>query len=166
LCTDAPTGAAAVVETVVERPPARRACVVMLGGQPFAVDVLEAREVVLLDAITPVPGAPPALVGVMNLRGHVLPVVEARPLLDLSVRATHDRPRALVLADGDHRAAIVIERVLGLAAFDVVQPLADADPRGLVVGEVIDEAGARASVLAARALLTAARRGWDSSSGG
>jgi len=49
-----------VAEAAAEpRPPARRACVVMLGGRPFAVDVTEAREVVVLDVTTPVPGAPP-----------------------------------------------------------------------------------------------------------
>jgi purine-binding chemotaxis protein CheW len=62
-----------------------RACVVLLGGRPFAVDVTDAREVVVLETTTPVPGAPAAVIGVMNLRGNVLPVVEARPLLGLPV---------------------------------------------------------------------------------
>ncbi len=73
----------------LEAPPVPRACLVMLGGRPFAVDVADAREVVVLDTTTAVPGAPPAVLGVMNLRGHVLPVVEARPLLGLPV---HSRP--------------------------------------------------------------------------
>ena len=155
----------AAAETIVERAPARRACVVLLGGRPFAVDIAQTREVVVLDATTPVPGAPNPLVGVMNLRGHVLPVVEARPLLGLPVRATLDRPRALVLADGDHRAAIVIERVVGLTAFDAVQAIPDSEPGPLALGELVDEAGARATVLDARALLTALRRPWDSTGG-
>ena len=152
-----------VAEAAAEpRPPARRACVVMLGGRPFAVDVTEAREVVVLDVTTPVPGAPSALVGVMNLRGSVLPVVEARPLLGVPVRAAVGRPRAVVLADGAHRAAILIERVLGLSAFDQVQPPADGGAPGpLSLGELVDEGGERATVLDARALLSAVRRGWD-----
>jgi purine-binding chemotaxis protein CheW len=156
----------AVHETIVERVPTRRACVVLLGGRPFAVDITQTREVVVLDATTRVPGAPNPLVGVMNLRGHVLPVVEARPLLGLPVRATVDRPRALVVADGDHRAAIVIERVVGLTAFDAVQAFSDSEPGHLALGELVDEAGARTTVLDARALLTALRRPWDSTPGG
>ena len=165
---DDPTSAdvAAAVETVAERAPARRACVVLLGGRPFAVDVIQAREVVMLDVTTAVPGAPAPLVGVMNLRGHVLPVVEARPLLGLPVRPTLERPRTLVLADGDHRAAIVIERVVGLTAFDDVQAAADAEPGALALGELVDEAGVRATLLDASALLTAVRRAWDSAPGG
>ena len=127
----------------------RRACVVMLGGRPFAVDVVEAREVVMLDTAT--------LVGVMNLRGSVLPVVEARPALGLPVRAAIGPPRALVLADGEHRAAILIERVLGLSAFDDVQPPAEPTPNGLVLGELVDQAGEHATMLHGGALLRAVR---------
>lgn len=148
---------------VAERTPAHRACVVMLGGRPFAVDVGDTREVVVLDVTTPVPGAPGALVGVMNLRGSVLPVIEARPLLGLPVRAATGRPRALVLADAGHRAAVLIERVLGLTTFEAVIPPADGVPVGaLVVGELIDDAGERATVLDAPALLRAVRGAWDS----
>jgi chemotaxis signal transduction protein len=151
----------ALAAAPAEQPAARRACVVMLGGRPFAVDVTDAREVVLLDATTPVPGAPTALVGLMNLRGSVLPVLDARPLLGLPVRAAVGRPRALVLADADRRAGILIERVLGLTSFDDVQARGAGEPDALVVGELVDEAGERAAVLDARAVLSAARRAWD-----
>jgi purine-binding chemotaxis protein CheW len=166
LSAEAPVPEVAGVE---ELPPApvRRACVVVLGGQPFAVDVADAREVVELDATTPVPGAPAPLLGVMNLRGSVLPVVEARPLLGLPVRATAEPGRALVVADGAQRAAILIERVLGLATLDAVQPpAAGADHGGFAVGQLAAEPGAGATLLDARAMLAALRRPWDSTPGG
>ena len=151
------------VDALAERAPARRACVVMLGGRPFALDVADTREVVVLDVTTPVPGAPAALVGVMNLRGSVLPVIEARPLLGLPVQAAIGRPRALVLADAGQRAAVLIERVLGLTAFDaVIPPAAGVAPGALAVGELVDDGGERATVLDAAALLRAVRRDWDS----
>jgi purine-binding chemotaxis protein CheW len=167
LPADGPIGAdVSAVEAVPERPPARRACVVLLGGRPFAVDVLQAREVVVLEATTPVPGAPASVIGVMNLRGNVLPVVEARPLLGVPAPTTVERPRALVLADGEHQAAVVIERVLGLAAFDDVQPIAEPAGDGLAVGELVDESGTRATLLDGPALLGALRRAWNCTSGG
>jgi purine-binding chemotaxis protein CheW len=135
----------------------------MLGGRPFAVDVADAREVVVLDATTPVPGAPPAVLGVMNLRGNVLPVVEARPLLGLPVHNRRDR--ALVVADGDQRAAVVIEGVLGLTAVEDVQPQPAAEG-DLAVGEFIAGPAGRATLLDARALLGAIRREWTPVSGG
>jgi purine-binding chemotaxis protein CheW len=147
--------------TVAEALPAGRACVVMLGGRRFAVDVADAREVVMLDATTPVPGAPAVVVGVMNLRGNVLPVVEARPLLGLPVRAATDR--ALVLADGEQRAAVLVEAVLGLTTFDVASTEAGG---GLTAGEVNADTGGRATLLDARAVLAALRRTWEPGSGG
>jgi purine-binding chemotaxis protein CheW len=145
---------------VEERSPARRACVVRLGGRSFAVDVVDAREVVVLDAITPVPGAPEPLVGVMNLRGTALPVIEVRPLLGLPVRGAL---RALVVADGDRRAAVLIEAVLGLAGFDDITPLAGTEgvPPALVHGRVTTESGETVTLLDAPALLAAARRAWN-----
>ena len=142
-----------------EAPVGGRACVVLLGGRPFAVDVTDAREVVVVDITTPVPGAPPSLIGVMNLRGTVLPVVEARPLLGLPVRTRSDR--ALVVADGEWRAAIVIEGVLGLTALDDVQPAA-----GDVAPAAVADEPSRATLLDARAILAAIRRAWNPAPGG
>ena len=144
-------------------PPAR-ACVVLLGGRQFAVDVADAREVVVLDTTTPVPGAPGVVLGVMNLRGNVLPVVEARPLLGLPVRATTDR--ALVLADGARRAAVLIEAVLGLTTLDGVRSPADPESGVLMLGELAADSGGRATLLDGRAVLAALRRAWDPASGG
>jgi purine-binding chemotaxis protein CheW len=161
LSAEAPAPAPAEVASVAEPAPTRRACVVLLGGRPFAVDVTEAREVVALDATTPVPGAPAAVLGLMNLRGGVLPVVEARPLLGLPVRPATGPGRALVLADGERRAAIVIERVLGLTAFHEVAAAEAPDPVGLIAGALDSETGDRAALLDARVLLETLRRAWE-----
>lgn len=150
MSTETPTQA-------VEAPPTGRACVVLLGGRPFAIDVTDTREVVVLGSTTPVPGAPPTVLGVMNLRGSIMPVVEARPLLGLPAHTRSDR--ALVLADGDRRAAVVIEGVLGLAALDTVEPTADAGD--LTLGAVALETGGRATLLDARGTLAAVRCAWD-----
>jgi chemotaxis signal transduction protein len=134
----------------------------MLGGRPFAVDVNDAREVVVLDGTTPVPGAPPSVVGVANLRGNTLAVVEARPLLGLPVGPRRDR--ALVVADGERRAAILIEGVLGLTTLEAVSP-APAGSGALIVGEVAAETGGPAALLDARAVLAEIRRAWAAPGG-
>ncbi len=144
--------------------PAARACVVRLGGRPFAVDVIDVREVVRLETTTAVPGAPPLVLGVMNLRGHVLPVVEVRPLLGLPARSASDR--ALVLADGDRRAAVVIEAVIGLTTLESVRPMNDDALRHVTVGEIDVDTGGHATLLDGPAVLTALRQIWDPVSGG
>ncbi|WP_437899341.1 chemotaxis protein CheW [Sorangium sp. So ce124] len=51
-----------------------------VGGDELAVDILRAREIVEITAITRVPRMPQAVLGVLNLRGRVIPVI------DLAVR--------------------------------------------------------------------------------
>jgi purine-binding chemotaxis protein CheW len=49
-----------------------------LGEEVFAVDVAKAREVLDLTAVTRVPGTPKFMLGVINLRGGVVPVIDLR----------------------------------------------------------------------------------------
>ncbi len=52
-----------------------------LGGERFAVDALHVMEALDLGRPTPVPGTPDSLLGVVNHRGRVLPVMDLRPQL-------------------------------------------------------------------------------------
>jgi purine-binding chemotaxis protein CheW len=49
-----------------------------LAEEVFAVDVAKAREVLDFTAITRVPGTPRFMLGVINLRGGVVPVIDLR----------------------------------------------------------------------------------------
>ena len=49
-----------------------------LGAETFAVDVLQVREILDLIAITRVPQMPGYMLGVINLRGSVVPVIDLR----------------------------------------------------------------------------------------
>ena len=142
--------------------PARRACLFSLGGVGVAVDVVQAREVVVLDRYTVVPGAPDELLGVTNLRGSIMPVVEVRPLLGFPARPPAPGAMAIVLVDGDWRAALAIDRVLGLAWFDEPEPLDDSTgPAAAFATGVLAHDGGRLPLLDAGRLLRAVRRGWS-----
>jgi purine-binding chemotaxis protein CheW len=106
-----------------------RVCLFTLGGEAFAVDVRCTREVVALEEITVVPRAPSYLVGVANIRGHILPVLDIRALLGLPRRAVGPGTRLLVLEAGPLQAAVATEGVPGLAAVDDVIPVGDARPQ-------------------------------------
>ncbi|MDT8421745.1 MAG: chemotaxis protein CheW [Desulfuromonadales bacterium] len=49
-----------------------------LDGDEFAVDVLKTREIVDLRTVTKVPQSPDFMLGVINLRGSVVPVIDLR----------------------------------------------------------------------------------------
>jgi len=123
-----------------DAPPAPRACLFALAGARFAVDVRSAREVVLFDEITAVPRAPRHLVGVANLRGTVMPIVDVRELLGLPEARSGRSLRTLVVRDGALQAALVVDTVLGLEPYEGVvtadSPTAAGipGPRPLIAG--------------------------------
>ncbi|MFY9512312.1 MAG: chemotaxis protein CheW [Rubrivivax sp.] len=48
----------------------------MLGGEMFAIGILSIKEIIEYDSLTEVPMMPPAVRGVINLRGAVVPVMD------------------------------------------------------------------------------------------
>jgi purine-binding chemotaxis protein CheW len=121
--------ASATAETV----PALRACLFTVSGARFAVDVRSAREVALFEELTAVPRAPRHLVGVANLRGTVVPIVDVGPLFGLPALRASRSVRTLVLRDGPLLAAMVVEAILGLEPFEaLLPPDAPAAPRDRV----------------------------------
>ena len=68
-----------------------------LGGAVFGIDAQMVQEVVKFGDITPVRHAPPHVVGIRNLRGRIVTVIDLRARLDLGA----------VAASGDNRILIV-----------------------------------------------------------
>ena len=134
----------------------------MLGDRAYAVDVRDAREVVTLDGYTRIPGAPAPVVGVFNLRGTVLPLVEARPLLGHSAPTPVAGTSAVVLAARSWRAAVAIDRVLGLDWFDDVT--LGPTPSPFATGTFAHGDSDTITLLDADRLLAALREAWTSPS--
>jgi purine-binding chemotaxis protein CheW len=65
-----------------------RVAIISLGGELFTIDLRSVREVFIIESITPVPGMPSGLVGVTNLRGTVIPLLDLRPMFALNLDAT------------------------------------------------------------------------------
>ena len=66
-------------------------CTFRLAGRLFGVDVLAVKEVNTRTAFTPVPRAPAAVIGLVNLRGQLHLILDLRRLLGLGpARVTPD----------------------------------------------------------------------------
>ena len=80
-----------------------------IAAEAYAVAVQHVLQVAVLDQVTAVPGAPPAMLGVWNLRGQILPVVDLAQLLRIPGPASP--ARLLVAEAGDQQAAFAIDDV-------------------------------------------------------
>jgi purine-binding chemotaxis protein CheW len=67
-----------------------------LAGEDYAVDILRVQEIKGYTAITPLPGTPDYLRGVINLRGNVVPVLDLRRRLGMTP-AVHGAFTVIVL---------------------------------------------------------------------
>ncbi len=85
-----------------------------LGDELFGVEVKRAREILSLTPVTKVPQTPDYLLGVINLRGHVVPVIDMR--LKLGIAASEE---------SEDTCIIVVEVIIGEEAI-IVGALADA----------------------------------------
>jgi purine-binding chemotaxis protein CheW len=87
----------------------RTLVVFQLGEEEYAITVERVREVVKADRITRVPGAPPYVRGIINLRGRVVPVIDLRQRLGLGA-VTLERPRIMVVEDGPALVGMLVDR--------------------------------------------------------
>lgn len=87
-----------------------RVCLLNISDELLAIDLRNVREVFEVDSVTPVPGVPAAIVGVANLRGMVIPLVDLRFLLRLPV--VEPRPKlAVVVRQGAQQVGVLVDRV-------------------------------------------------------
>jgi purine-binding chemotaxis protein CheW len=65
------------------------------GGQSFSLDITHVREIRRWTAVTPLPHAPKEVLGVMNLRGSVIPIYDLSARFGLG--PTPESPRNVVV---------------------------------------------------------------------
>ena len=87
-----------------------------LGAEVYGVDILRLKEIRGWSPVTRLPHSPPAVLGVLNLRGVVVPII------DLRVR--FGMPAAEFTAHGDQEFGIVVDKVMDVVdiAPDQVRP--------------------------------------------
>lgn len=86
----------------------RRLCTFRLAGLRIGIDIDRIREVLADPEVTPVPLAPPSVTGLLNLRGQILTVVDARTRLSLPSVET-DRAAHVIVEHGDEVVSLVVD---------------------------------------------------------
>ncbi|MGQ9830630.1 MAG: chemotaxis protein CheW [Thermochromatium sp.] len=95
-----------------------------LADETYAIDVLQVQEVLKLTDIAPVPGVPDYILGIINLRGNVVTVIDARRRLSLPVREPDESSRIIIIDVDNQNIGILVDSVA-----EVVQiPAESIDP--------------------------------------
>jgi len=82
-----------------------------LGKEEYGVEIASVQEIIRATDITPVPGAPSHVRGVINLRGKIIPVVDLRKRFNLAVIASSESQRIIVVELGEKRIGMLVDSV-------------------------------------------------------
>lgn len=96
-----------------------------LGSERYAIQASHVREVVRVTEHTPIPGSPDFLMGVINLRGDIVALLDLRPFFGLGPQAVTDFSRILVLGGERVEFGILVDaahEVLRLRLDEILEP--------------------------------------------
>jgi purine-binding chemotaxis protein CheW len=104
----------------------RNIVVFRLNGTPFALDIQNVQEIVQQSDIVSVPGAPPFILGIVNLRGRIMAVVDTKRLLGIGETST-DKVLVMVAQIDEHLVGFTVDEVEQVAriASDAVEPVSN-----------------------------------------
>jgi twitching motility protein PilI len=102
-----------------------------VGRRSLASGFDEVVEILPMPQLTPVPGAQPWMLGVANIRGNLLPVVDLRMFLEGERTVLHEGQRVLLVRQTGGDVAVTIDELYGQRSFLVEQ---ETDAAGLADG--------------------------------
>ena len=97
-----------------------------LGDECYGTDVMDVQEVLRVTEIAPVPGAPSYVIGIINLRGSVVTVVNTRTLFGLMPRDIDDSSRIIIIEVEQKVLGILVDSVAEVV--DIPQDAVEAPP--------------------------------------
>jgi purine-binding chemotaxis protein CheW len=86
-----------------------RVCLFSIGEDAYAIPVDLLLEIIIPLKIFPVPTTPPHVIGVINLRGNIVPIVDIRPALSLPQQSAVGQ--IAIIKQGSTMLGIVVDNV-------------------------------------------------------
>ena len=102
-----------------------------LADEIYGINVMQVQEVLRMSDVAPVPGAPHFVMGIINLRGNVVTVLDTRKLLDLTLSELTDNSRIMIIESGNVSVGLLVDGVAEVVNIDS----SDIDPPPAVGNE-------------------------------
>ncbi len=94
-----------------------------LAGESYAIDSLFVKEIYQLRACTPLPGTPAFVLGIINVRGQILSVVNLKTFFQLPETGLGELNKVIRVSNENMEFGILADEVMGtlLIAKDTIQ---------------------------------------------
>lgn len=90
-----------------------------LGGKSYVSDMGQVGEVLTPPTMTAIPGVKSWVLGVSNIRGRLVPIVDLVAFFDMPKPADSRRQRIITVELGDSYIGILVDQVFGMRHFSV-----------------------------------------------
>lgn len=90
---------------------ARRWLAFSLGSEEYSLDITSIREIIKPREITNIPRVPDFLLGIISLRGNIIPVFDLKRRLRLGVSSISNHSRIVVCQEGERYAGLLVDRI-------------------------------------------------------
>jgi len=85
-----------------------------LAYEEYAIESSYVREVYPMRELTPVPGAPPFALGIINVRGQILSVIDIKKFFELPEKGLTDLNKVIIIYDDKMEFGILADVVIGI----------------------------------------------------
>ena len=105
-----------------------------IGDKRLAAGFDEVVEILPMPQVTAVPGSQPWMLGVANVRGNLLPIVDLKQFLEGERTVLHEGQRVLIVRQPGGDVAVTIDELFGQRSFIDEQQLPAAETEGSELG--------------------------------
>ena len=98
-----------------------------LGNEAYCVEVEQVAEILRINTILPVPGSPDYVLGITNIRGNIVSVIDGRKRLNLQATDYTDRSRMIVIESENDVVAVVVDDVVDIV--DIPESSVNSNPK-------------------------------------
>lgn len=95
-----------------------------LASETYAVESTFVRETFPLTDFTPLPGVPPFVLGIVNVRGQILSIVDLKKFFDLPERGLGQLNKLIILHSTEMEFGVLADEILGVRSIpsEAIQP--------------------------------------------
>lgn len=90
-----------------------------LAQESYALETRFVREVSIFKELTPLPCCPPFVLGIVNVRGRILPVIDLKKFFDLPEKGLADLHHIILVGGNDLEMGILADIIVGVRSIPV-----------------------------------------------
>lgn len=113
---------------VVRKPGTRQYIKFYLNNIVLCLPLANALEIGRQPAITPLPNLPRWVLGVSNIRGEIVSMVDIKAFFEMSSTAIQGAPRFIIVHHQNIKVGFLVDRIAGIISLDQIDAVIQANP--------------------------------------